>query len=66
MSNEKHVDAFLAAIVSEKHISYNTYQSYMVDLLDLCKFFNYKNVALTEVCCGDLQDYVRLMYQKEI
>ncbi|QGR02204.1 tyrosine recombinase [Ehrlichia ruminantium] len=65
MNNEKYVEAFLAAIAAEKHISYNTYQSYMVDLLDLCKFCNDKNLALTKVCVSDLQDYVRLMYEKE-
>ncbi|GAT75929.1 tyrosine recombinase xerD [Ehrlichia ruminantium] len=65
MSNEKYVNEFLTAIAAEKHISYNTYQSYMSDLLDLCKFFNCKNLALIEVSCDDLKDYVRLMHKRE-
>ena len=64
MNNHKCVEIFLEAITAEKHISYNTYQSYKTDLLGLCEFVSKQNLLLIDTSIHELQHYIRLLYEK--
>ncbi|AHX07465.1 tyrosine recombinase [Ehrlichia chaffeensis] len=64
MDNQRYVNIFLEAIVAEKHVSHNTYQSYRTDLLGLCKFIDRNDLLLTDASIHELQDYIRFLYEK--
>ena len=65
MNNREYIKIFLEAITAEKNISYNTYESYKVDLLGLCEFIDEHNLMLVNLSLSNLQSYIKSLYQKE-
>ena len=65
MDDRKYINAFLEAMIAEKNISYNTYQSYKVDLLGLCEFVADNKLMLLNLGLSNLKDYIKFLYQKE-
>ncbi|UTO55946.1 tyrosine recombinase [Neoehrlichia mikurensis] len=51
--------------MAEKYVSANTYQSYKVDLLSLCKFLNDKKLSIVSASVEDLRLYIKFLRNKK-
>ncbi|QXK92229.1 site-specific integrase [Neoehrlichia mikurensis] len=59
MNDQYLLDIFFESLIAEKYVSANTYQSYKVDLLSLCKFLNDKKLSIVSASVEDLRLYIK-------
>ncbi|KJV69252.1 tyrosine recombinase [Candidatus Neoehrlichia procyonis] len=65
MNNQYFLDIFFESLIAEKYVSFNTYKSYKVDLLGLCKFLDDNKLNITNASVESLRLYVRFLYNKK-